>query len=341
LKAIHVDEGSRVKPGEVLAEIENFDLQNTYEDTRGELAERSALLRLLKAGSRPEEIEKARKQIETRRTELTGIASIEKERALLQETVAKKDAEVQNAKEVYNRSKSLAEQGLLSRNDYERDRTSYEVHERELSEARSQLLVLVDKMERSSQVKKKELEESESGLNILLAGSRKEAIEASEAEVQKLHEKLSILEQQLEHLKIRSGIAGVVSTPHLKERVGEYVKKGDPFCEIVNLDMMIVEMPVPEKEIADVREGHPITIKIRGYPNLAFEGKVDRISPVALESGAEKKVLVQSRLNNENGLLKAGMTGVAKILCGKRMIAHLLTRRAIRWLRTEFWEYLP
>jgi hypothetical protein len=35
------------------------------------------------------------------------------------------------------------------------------------------------------------------------------------------------------------------------------------------------------------------------------------------------------------------MTGVGKILCGKRMIAELLSRRAIRWLRTEFWEYLP
>ena len=104
---------------------------------------------------------------------------------------------------------------------------------------------------------------------------------------------------------------------------------------------MIIEMPVPEKEIADVRLGYPITLKVRGYPNLAFEAKVIIISPVALDNGAEKKVLVQSQLNNENGMLKAGMTGVGKILCGKRMIANLLTRRAIRWLRTEFWEYLP
>jgi hypothetical protein len=35
------------------------------------------------------------------------------------------------------------------------------------------------------------------------------------------------------------------------------------------------------------------------------------------------------------------MTGAAKVLCGKRMIGELITRRFIRWLRTEFWQYLP
>jgi HlyD family secretion protein len=110
---------------------------------------------------------------------------------------------------------------------------------------------------------------------------------------------------------------------------------------VVNLGTMLIDMPVPEKEIADVRPGFPIALKVRGYPKLSFQGRVTTISPVALESGSERKVLVKSELANDEGLLKAGMTGVGKILCGKRMIAELLSRRAVRWLRTEFWEYLP
>jgi len=104
---------------------------------------------------------------------------------------------------------------------------------------------------------------------------------------------------------------------------------------------MIIEMPVPEKEIADVRVGQPIILKVRGFSHRSFEGKVASISPVAIESGMERRVLVQSVLSNSDQTLKAGMTGVGKILCGKRMIAYLVTRRATRWLRTEFWEYLP
>jgi hypothetical protein len=46
-------------------------------------------------------------------------------------------------------------------------------------------------------------------------------------------------------------------------------------------------------------------------------------------------------LINEDGALKSGMTGVGKILCGRRLIVELATRHLIRWLRTEFWEYLP
>jgi hypothetical protein len=35
------------------------------------------------------------------------------------------------------------------------------------------------------------------------------------------------------------------------------------------------------------------------------------------------------------------MTGVGKILGGKRPIFEIASRRITRWIRTEFWEYLP
>jgi len=50
---------------------------------------------------------------------------------------------------------------------------------------------------------------------------------------------------------------------------------------------------------------------------------------------------VRGTLENRQGLLKPGMTGVGKVLCGRRFVADLATRRAIRWLKTDFWEYLP
>jgi hypothetical protein len=62
---------------------------------------------------------------------------------------------------------------------------------------------------------------------------------------------------------------------------------------------------------------------------------------VAATNGSERIVIVQGQLENPDGSLKAGMTGVGKIQCGERMIFEILSRRMIRWLRTEFWEYLP
>jgi multidrug resistance efflux pump len=266
---------------------------------------------------------------------------VDQERAVLLDTVAKREAELDNASKNYERMRKLYTQGLIPRAELERNQTAFEVQQKELQEARGQLRVLAERTDRQVAVRQKELEQAESELSVLQAGSRKETIRAAEAEVLKLEEKLAILSRQLEQLKIRSPLDGIVSTPYLRNRIGEYLDKGDPFCEIVSAGAVIVDLPVPEKEIADVRIGYPITLKVRGYPARTFEARVRSISPVAVEKDGERKVVVQGELDNADGALKAGMSGVGKILCGKRMILHLATRRAVRWLRTEFWEYLP
>jgi len=203
------------------------------------------------------------------------------------------------------------------------------------------LHVLKEKTDRTLQVKSKEVDATQSELTVLLAGSRKEAVEVAIADVKKLEEKLKILDQQLDLLKLRSPIDGVVTTPYLKNKIGEYIEKGNLFCQIVNLGVVVIDMPIPEKEIADVHRGYPMILKVRGFPSDSIQSQVTQISPVAVESGIERKVLVRSELNNKDAKLKVGMTGVGKIYCGKRTIAYLVTRRLIRWLRTEFWEYLP
>jgi putative peptide zinc metalloprotease protein len=341
LKMIYVDQNSRVHAGDLLAEMENLELSNEYEETKGELAARRAALDLLKAGSRPEEIERARRLVETKRAELDSASRIEEERALLRETIAKKEAERAKAQLDYERSQRLWKDGLIAANEADRDRTAYEVSQKELLEAQKQLSILEEQTDRTLNIKRKELAQAQSELKILLAGSREESIREAESQTKKLEEKLSILGRQRELLSIRSPMDGVVATPYLKNRVGDFLDKGDEFCEMVSDETVIIEMPVPEKEIGDVELGYPITIKVRGYPKRWYEARVRNIAPIASENGTERTVTVQGELNNPDGSLKAGMTGVGKILCGKRMIFQIATRRAVRWLRTEFWEYLP
>ena len=341
LRKISVEQGDQVRKGQVLAEIENLELSNSYEETKGELAAQQATLDLLKAGSRPEEIDKAKRLVDTKQAELYNVTRVQQSRAVLFETVAKKEAELENARLMYQRTQRLLESGLIARNEADRARTAYEVQQKELSEAKGQLKILEEQTDRNSDIKRKELAQAESELTILKAGSRKESIRAVESQVNKLEEKLNIFEKQLELLNIRSPIEGVVATSYLHNRIGDFLEKGDVFCDIVSEGTVIVEMPVPEKEIGDVRLGLPITIKVRGYPKRWYEAHVRNIAPVAAISGLQRTVIVQGELNNPDGSLKAGMTGVGKILCGRRTVFDIATRRAIRWLRTEFWEYLP
>jgi len=52
-----------------------------------------------------------------------------------------------------------------------------------------------------------------------------------------------------------------------------------------------------------------------------------------------KVVRVTTALDNADKLLKAEMTGTAKIICGRRSILELLTRRLARYFRVEFWSW--
>lgn len=341
LKKIYVEQGSQVRTGDVLAEIENLELTNGYEEVRGELKAQKASLDLLNAGTRPEEIDNAKSQIETKKAELAGVSRVDQERAMFRETIAKKEAELANAKLNHERAQNLRKAGLIAQNEADRERTTYEVRQKELSEARGQLSVLEEQMDRNRDIKRKELAQAHSELKILEAGSRKEAVRAMESQVDKLEEKLRILGRQMQLLNICSPIDGTIATSHLHNRIGDFLDKGNMFCEIVSNTTMIIEMPVPEKEIGDIRLGLPITLKVRGYPRRWYEARVRSIAPVAAASGNENTVIVQGELPNPDSSLKAGMTGVGKILCGKRSIYEIASRRAIRWLRTEFWEYLP
>ena len=135
LKKICVEQGTQVHAGDVLAEVENLELSNSYEDVKGELATQRASLDLLKAGTRPEEIERAKKAIETKNAELYNLGRIDQERAVLRDTIAKKEAGLANAKSTNERTQSLFKSGLVARTDVERDQTAYEVQQKELSES--------------------------------------------------------------------------------------------------------------------------------------------------------------------------------------------------------------
>lgn len=341
LKGIHAEQGKPVRAGDVLAVMENLELSNEFEDIRGELEAQKASLDLLKAGARPEEIDRVKKLIATKKAELDSIARDEQQRAMLREAVEKKKAELANAEVNFERTQSLLSSGLIARNEADRSRTVYEVQKKELAEAMLQLSVLQEQNERNRNIKRSEYEHARSELKLLLAGSRKEAIREGESKVRMLEEKLRILARQLDLLKIRTPIEGTVATSHLYNRVGDFLDKGDAFCEIVSSGAMIIEMPVPEKEIGDIRLGMPIIMKVRGFPREWYQARVRSIAPTASVNGSDRTVIVQGELPNPDGALKAGMTGVGKVLCGKRMIYSILSRRAIRWVRTEFWEYLP
>ena len=208
---------------------------------------------------------------------------------------------------------------------------------------------------------KTDLAEAKNRLRVLLAGSRPEEIEAAKAGIDRLETQRRYIEEQLDHAKVTSPVDGVVVTPsrELKELIGNVVKEGDLIAKVHELNTVELETPVSEKDIADVKLGQKVALKVRAYPEQTFYGTVTSIG-TAVQSGATtqttasgtstspapgaastsaRTVLVTTRIPNENRLLKPGMTGMVKIFCGDHPILDLLTRRLARTIKVEFWSW--
>jgi putative peptide zinc metalloprotease protein len=293
VEQVYVDEGSAIHDGDPIVLLSDRDLNAELHMLDAEIEEKQARLRMYQAGPRMEEVQ-------------VSITAVEKAGDRLAYTRSQ-----------LARSKSLYDDGLLSKD--------------KLEEAEEQV-----------SVRQKELEDAQGRLKVLQAGSRPEEIEAMGAEITRLTANRSYVLEKLRSVHVNSPIAGVVTTPKLKEMIGRQVKKGDLIAQVNSLSTVMVEIAVPEQEISDVKIGQSVVLRARALPDVSFTGSVTSISPtVAIpgEGQIERTVKVSTLLDNSSFRLKPEMTGNAKILCGRQRLIDLVTRRLSRYLRVEFWSW--
>jgi putative peptide zinc metalloprotease protein len=354
IDAIYVDEGDVVSEGFSIARLSDRDPQADLRKTVAEIDEKRAKLKMLKAGTRWEEIELARTEAGTAKTRVEE-ASIYYQEAkhMQQERLSKAKAGVEKAKERVKYAnerlamfKALFAKQFISLKDFQEVEENAAVRQKELEEAEAELkLVLADdlgELRKALRISEKEVGEKEAKLKLLLAGSRPEEIEATEAEISRLEAQRRYTGDQLQLLRVVSPISGLITTPKLKEKVGQYVKKGDLIAQVQELKTIRAEISVPENEIGDVQVGQEVMLKARAYPEKGFYGTITSLATTAtkVDNGQPTMtVLVITEIANEAFLLKPEMTGNAKIYCGRRSIIDLLTRRFVRYIRVEFWSW--
>jgi multidrug efflux pump subunit AcrA (membrane-fusion protein) len=336
-----VHEGSRVAKGDVIARLRDFDKQQRISDLKGSLDAKRSELELLRAGARPEELERKQKLVDTKRTEVANTRRNQEQRNQLEQTLQRKQLELQRDQENLSRTRNLVEKGITPRIDLDKDENAVKVKEKEISEVEASIRVLNETSDREADLKAREMAEAESELKLMKAGTRPELVRQVEADVEKYQREIALLDKELEKTDIQAPIDGIVTTPYIERQLNHHLDAGDEVGKIVDLASVSVEMQVPEKELADVKYGNPVWMKARSLPAVDLEGRVDFIAPVAQTVNGQQMIVVRSELKNDDSLLKPEMTGVAYIYCGERRIVDLMTRRLVRWIRTEFWPLLP
>jgi RND family efflux transporter MFP subunit len=162
-------------------------------------------------------------------------------------------------------------------------------------------------------------------------------IRESAARVRRQQEEFNFLAAQWQKQWVRSPGAGVVVTPHLDERVGQFLREGDPICTVEDCSTVEAEVAIPEQEVARVRVGQEVDIKARGLPFETLRGRVARVAPAVAKGTVQGSITVYCRISQPPPGLRSGMTGTARIDCGRSTVARVLGGRCLRYLRTEFW----
>lgn len=201
----------------------------------------------------------------------------------------------------------------------------------------------LERSESETAALEREGEEARARLRLVMAHSRPEDLDAARQEIARAEADRRRVEQELARTVVVAPHAGVVTTPKLREKLGELVHPGDLIAEVHETETVSAEIDVSERDIGELRVGQRGSLRFRAWPDRTFDGTVTAIAPAATDPGpaaaGDRVVKVAIAIGNRDGLLKPRMTGYARIEAGKRRALDLVTRRFRRFLRVEFWSW--
>src|SRR6185436_19089407 len=210
-----VDVGDHVSAGQTIVKVVQTELQLTLDQQRASLQQARARLGLAENG---EDLKDVRNAPE----------------------VKKAAADLADAEQKYLRAKTLYEQGLLPKQNFD---------------------------------------EAESRHNAARAAYDLsiQAVQNLRAQLAQSKAATSLAQKKVGDSMIRAPFAGQVKERSVTQ--GQYLKVQTPVMVIVNVDPMRVRLRVPEKMAAWVKTGQEVTVSVEAYPGRTFTGKITRINP--------------------------------------------------------------
>jgi GAF domain-containing protein len=151
--------------------------------------------------------------------------------------------------------------------------------------------------------------------------------------------RLTAAERDQARAQILAPQAGYVLTPDLARLEGRRLAAGDVFCQVSRLDTLRAEIGVSEADVARIRPGQTLRLKVLGFPDRQFRGRVSEVSWMgeSTRPGRPTVFKVMGWVANPGSALRSGMTGRARIDVQPDTLLARWMRGVWRWLRMGFW----
>ncbi|MGH8058618.1 MAG: HlyD family secretion protein [Candidatus Entotheonellia bacterium] len=323
VRKVHVDEGSFVKKGMVLVEIDQDDFlaqlaqaEASIEGVRTQLleAQRDLELQLRRNES---EVARANASLDAKKGKLSETEtdlSLEREKsknAIIEAEAAYKGAlsrlkEMESAYRAtesdLDRARKLLAEGIIATERHDQAQVATDqasarhISAREgVEQARARhasalaSVKMIELLSRRVNTLQAEVKEVEAAYQLAVANAgivdlKRERIKLLEAKLKEEEAKVAMARLRLDNTVIRSPIDGVVSRKRVEQ--GEMVQRGQPILVLNDPRDVWVLTNVKETYIRDVAVQSPVDVWVDAYPGRLFRGTVESIGGAAISEFA-------------------------------------------------------
>ncbi len=266
IRAIHVERGDFVKAGQLLVEIEPTEMENAMDQARAQL--QSAL-----AG-----LQVARSNLESARANL-----------LSQEAnLAKAKAVLANDRRQAERLAELFEKGLVSAQDRDNGRTTFETSQAVLTAQEAQV-----------QAARVQIDTADSQVKL------------AETQIEQQRAGVRMAQMRVDDARITAPFAGYISQKAIE--VGAAVSNQAAatsnasvgILTLQDINPVKIQIEIPEREVARIRTGAVVRLTADAYPDRRFTGALQRV--VHTLDPRTRTMGIEVEIPNPDRLLKPGM----------------------------------
>jgi multidrug resistance efflux pump len=328
--AVKVREGSEVRRGDVLVELDTKRLekdiarrQQTLQAAEDELARVTHLEEL---AAREFELARAKASAELAQVE----EEVDRAKQRRKADIRLAEVELESATDNERRIRQLAGQRVVPGADLVAAITRLRTAKEQLEKAR----VPVDQgklevLRRAATVVEKEAEVKREEL-ALRRVAKKGEIDAARID-------LATLELERRHAVLRAPVDGVVTRGDVQ--VSDILEPGKPVMEIAERKGFLFELAVPSEEVGHLQVGMPARVKLDAFDYQRYgtlPGKVTSISPdsIVLEGRPTPCYVVRLSVEGDRvgrgdlqGRVKLGMAGQAEIVTDRQSLLWLLLKK--------------
>ncbi|MDD3926168.1 MAG: efflux RND transporter periplasmic adaptor subunit [bacterium] len=269
------DEGTKVSAGQVILRLDDSALRAQLSTASAAVSAAEARLAALKSGARSQE------------------------RLQTENGVRQSQAAFDNARQNYERVKSLFKQGAMAEQQLDAARSQYLAAEAQLSSAKAQLSMVGE-------------------------GARREDIRAAEAGVSQARGSVAMIRVQLGYTVLRAPVSGIISDCTIEK--GEMALPGSPLMKITEERNLYFEARVPEMAFTKMKPGQSAGITVDALPGKTISGRVTDLVPVA--DAKTRSFMV--RISLQNNSVKAGMFARARVGVSTHCATICVPRDAVR-----------